>query len=826
MNYKITFSYLFFISTFFSYAQTLDNVANDSLVKYPEYYALQLHKENIYIHTDKDIYEPDEDVWFKAYLLDANTLESTTETQLIFVEFMKLGQKRNTTITKDKFEVIDGAANGHFTLDKTIEEGKYALVIHSKNTLESTSNKILAIKEIQIVESIIPKILIDTEFSKQLYHRDEAIEAEVSVFSRDRVPYTKTAVTASLFAGTKKIGRIRVHTNDEGKAVIQFPKRKSATATSIQLHVKYKKQSAEHSIEIPYDRMSDIQFGMYPEGGNLIANLPNTVAFKALDPSGRPVEVQGSLFENGKEIQSFSSLHYGMGTFTFTPKNNKKYSVKLTQPRIDNTFELPKILPEGIKLQVEKSEQKFIQFSIARSKNIPAQEVYIRAQNRGLVYWMATASLAKERVLFNLPLEKFPQGIVEVTLFDTNFQPLAERLIYANLDQKLHVELVNTTKSVYKRKGKVTLKFKVKDELQRPVMANFSLSVHNHLFADKNNDYAMESHYYLFSELKGHVYDANYYFDTKNKDRAKKLDVLLLTQGWRNYVWNQENLLYTESTTTFDNFIEGNLFYKLANGVVKKMPDAAIEVSVPDFTYKLLVDEEATFTLPFSYYKRAKGADILLIAPEKKNAFTRVKDPFKTIESITEKNTYAFPKTDVALHMQKQSSYDTKFGFTKTNFLDEVQLTAKNTYLTRKDRIEDSPYIACGRCNVLNCPIHIYGTKPKYGLSYGFPTGGWVIFHRSPKVKEKKLDRRFTKLRGVRIEKVFYSPNYDKNKDEARFPDNRQTLFWAPNLVSNENGEMEVSFFTSDVQTTFLVTLEGTDGYGLLGGTIFKFDVD
>lgn len=829
MNYKISFGCLFFLSCFFSYGQLLNTTANDSLVTNPEHIASQHLKENIYIHTDKDIYEPGENLWFKAYILKGTNLALSTDTKIIFVELIQLHDDKNQTITREKYEAINGFANGHLFLEQTLEDGAYQLIIHTKNTLESASKEIIAVKEIQVKENIIPKVLVDAEFTKRVYNRDEAVEAELTVFSRSRIPYTNTTIVAHLYGGTKKLDRIRLKTDDQGIAFIRFAAEKSKKATHIKLRIKTKGYELKHTIEIPYTNISEIQFGMYPEGGNLVEELPNTVAFKALDPSGRPVQVTGDLYENGKKIRSFSAIHNGMGKFGFIPKNNQKYTVKLTQPRLDSVFELPNILPEGIKLQVNRSNKKHVHFNIIRSSSIPSQKVYIRAQHRGLIYWMATASLEKEAANFKLPLEKLPQGIVEVTLFNENFQPLAERLIYTNIDQKLHVTLKEISKSFFKQKEKVTLKFAVKDQYKNPAVANFSMSVHDHLYANKNNDYAIMPHYYLFSELKGHVYDASYYFNPIHKDRAKHLDLLLLTQGWRTYVWNKKNLSDVTSTTVFTPFVNGKVYRKLENGALQNISEASVNVSYPSYTHNIETNKKAAFSLPLVAYKAAQGTEIVLIPFEDKNAVIKVNAPFEHIEEATEKHISIFPKNDLALHIKKQSSYDPKFSFTETNFLEEVNLSSfsgRNKNHGSKGMYGNvyGDYVC--QFNILNCKNHPYGNPPEDGRTYRLNDGSFITYIARITGKKREANERFVKIKGLYPEKEFYSPQYDKNPDEAMFPDNRKTLFWAPNLVTNKNGEIEVSFFTSDVQTTFFGKLEGTNGNGLLGGTIFQFDVN
>ena len=40
-------------------------------------------------------------------------------------------------------------------------------------------------------------------------------------------------------------------------------------------------------------------------------------------------------------------------------------------------------------------------------------------------------------------------------------------------------------------------------------------------------------------------------------------------------------------------------------------------------------------------------------------------------------------------------------------------------------------------------------------------------------------------------------------------PDFRSTIYWNPNVKLNENGEGNVSFYASDIPTSYRVNLEG-----------------
>ena len=70
------------------------------------------------------------------------------------------------------------------------------------------------------------------------------------------------------------------------------------------------------------------------------------------------------------------------------------------------------------------------------------------------------------------------------------------------------------------------------------------------------------------------------------------------------------------------------------------------------------------------------------------------------------------------------------------------------------------------------------------------------------------------KTQGYQIPREFHSPRYDQaNKNANPSPDLRTTLYWNPKLRV-EGGRAEVTFFSSDVSSKFLVTLQGVTDDG------------
>ena len=79
--------------------------------------------------------------------------------------------------------------------------------------------------------------------------------------------------------------------------------------------------------------------------------------------------------------------------------------------------------------------------------------------------------------------------------------------------------------------------------------------------------------------------------------------------------------------------------------------------------------------------------------------------------------------------------------------------------------------------------------------------------------------------KGIYPTREFVSPDYSSDKQKYIQHDLRSTIFWKPNLVSNENGESSFEFFTSDQPGEYRIIVQGIDIYGKLGYSVLEFEV-
>lgn len=274
----------------------------------------------------------------------------------------------------------------------------------------------------------------------------------------------------------------------------------------------------------------------FPEGGNLIENIPSVLAFKAINSEGMPVTVSGTIVNSSKQaVSSFATLHNGMGKISFTPLRGELYTAEWTDPQGNaRTTQLIAAKTSGIVLTLNGGSDNRI-FTIQRGQILEDRfkKVSIIATMNEQLLFRANASLAaKEKITASLPVSGFSSGVVRFTVFDANRQPVVERIFFANNEEyRLLPELLTDTLNLGKRGKNVYL-------LHLPDTAMASLSV---AVTDGEDVYDSSrnilSQLLLSSEVRGYIHQPAYYLSSVQDSVASHLDLVMLTHGWRRFAW-------------------------------------------------------------------------------------------------------------------------------------------------------------------------------------------------------------------------------------------------------------------------------------------------
>ena len=78
--------------------------------------------------------------------------------------------------------------------------------------------------------------------------------------------------------------------------------------------------------------------------------------------------------------------------------------------------------------------------------------------------------------------------------------------------------------------------------------------------------------------------------------------------------------------------------------------------------------------------------------------------------------------------------------------------------------------------------------------------------------------------KGFYIPREFYAPKYEAAVPDRK-PDLRSTVYWAPQLPTNEQGKSSFNFFNTDEPGTYRIVLEGIDHMGRLGRAVYTYEV-
>ena len=431
------------------------NITPERVVENLNTYNKEYSQQKLYLHLDKNYYYPGENMWFKAYLVDATTHLPDTLSHNLYVELFDSG---GDEVAVRLLKLDNGLAKGDIQLPDSLPEGNYTLRAYTTWMLNfGEDNK-------------------DYIFEKPVYI--ENLEEENYISLRD-------------------IWRNR-----------RFNRK--------------------------FERKEDnYQFHFYPEGGDLIENTENRVAFKAKNEIGEGVDVQGQLkTQDGAVIADLESKRLGMGYFEFVPSEDKSYYAEITFPDgSQDEFDLPDIYSSGYSMRVDKPEDgEKININIEAQGDVRA-DLAIIGMTRGEVNFFDEFSLNDNQAELNIAKDNFDTGISKITLFDDYANPLAERLVFIDNQDYLNIDI---DEAFIKDRDADRITINIEDADGDLGEGSFSLSI-TKITEKLDNPGGILANLLLSSDLKGYIENPDFYFCDDNDKAFEALDILMMTHGWRRF---------------------------------------------------------------------------------------------------------------------------------------------------------------------------------------------------------------------------------------------------------------------------------------------------
>lgn len=780
----------------------------------------KLFFEKVYLHLDREYFYAGEDIWFKAYLLNAQGQQLMATSNNLYVELIA----PNATIESRKvIRLNDGTGRGDFKLGDTIVAGKYKLRAYTNWMLNFGDNFIF--------------------------------EKEINV-SVDETLQPKTTSPKTI-AGSNK------SSSSKTKESIQF----------------------------------------FPEGGSMIEGVTGVVAFKAVDGSGKEIKANGSIISSrGDTISTFQSNALGLGSFMLKPEQGTTYSVKgLFANKQAFNEKLPAFLPQGFSMHLIPDSSKvtiIISTNEATLNAYKGKQLEIKARHAGLTYLTQPVTLSSVITKLVMPNDILPEGIASVTLTDDQLRPHCERLVYIDRGGSEEKISISTDKPVYRSRERVSLKIKTSGSNNQGVKTNLSVAVVDAGIVAENTGNIV-SYLNLESELRGKIAKPENYFNPENPARFKQLDLLLMTQGWRDFVWKRikdttitirhinetgftvsgqvkdkkskeqplaganvtlfatgakgQKLLGTttnqEGKYYFDNMnLEGNQSIKLVSSDLKGKK-----------TGVLSLDSLYNKPLPVQPFNALEAKSPLLALFKAEAAFrSRQAKKFDMSDSvllnevkIKGSNTvdlfeqkvisFGYPDQNFTMTDQDEKDYQSLRHYLLTNVngatpdtnMDRngvfFRASGENVYPRfmvdkREDTFDRLDYYDLRMKDIQKIVVrHMMGTPSveKDTIVSSIQDVFLIYLTLKPSAfarAEPSLIN--TIVNGYYQERVFYSPKFPEMKTSKK-QDLRTTIYWHPDVVTDDNGEATITYLNADPKTKVRIVAEGINAKGVpVAGTI------
>lgn len=873
----------------------------DVLLKKLDTYTKKFPQEKVHLHLDKPYYAIGDDIWFKAYVVDAKVPEPALLSQVLNVEL--IGE--DNLIKKElRLPIKNGTTSGYFKLSDTLTEGNYRIRAYTE-WMRNAGPDFFFDKMIKIGNSWSNKISTKTSFSTHKVEGIEYIDATISITDDKGKDMPKIDLSYQINYGSKTLITDKIKSNDKGEVRISFP---TPINQDIMGKIKIsldlgKGNKVVKSIPIKFvSDAIDVQF--FPEGGNLVQGLVSKVGIKAINSIGLGLDVSGKIFDNtGTEITSFQTTHLGMGSFFFNPQAGKTYNAKVISSNGSTTHSFPEAKISGAVLAINNIDTAILGIKLTISPDLLNKgDLNLVIHKNGQELLATKMPSTKQLTKIELRKDQFPSGILQLSLFNSQNIPIAERILFINNpSNNINLNIEPTTTSFNKKeKVELVLSSIIENE---PVEGNFSVAVTN-ITPDNDNESNILTNLLLTSELKGFVEKPNYYFTNNNQKTREDLDNLLLTQGWRKINW---------TLITGDQYPEA--IFKPQKGIKisgtitknnKSLPNskvALINKSNGFSILEVLSDVNGKFT--FEDLSFSDSTKFVLQARSEKDNKDVLINLDKPTNELTNSNKN-LPEIEININFTLKGYLDasnlnfeelTKKGLlSRTILLKEVEIEKeKKTILPysenlngpgNADQIIDVTQLDLANSvgaylqgRILNVEIRnglaLNGrnnNEPPPGKNFediamtivldGMPMGkdykladlypqniaSIEVLISPPKLaiygpngangllivtskRGSKADNSISTTPGItsfiangyQKKRAFYSPKYDVKQDIR--PDLRTTVFWEPNLTTDEKGQAKISYNNTDKPGIYRVVIEGMDLFGNLARQIYTYQV-
>ncbi len=470
---------LLFLSVSSICAQQIGNEAPImSYLREAMHFNRAIPQEKVYLHLDNTGYFENETVWFKAYLVRTDRSSPSDLSKVLYVELLNMS---GDVIKTTKWPVDSlGQSRGDLKLDSLLGSGFYEI---------------------------------------RAYTRYMTSWGPLACYSRV-IPVFKKPSEEGNYSDLSIRPRLYKHRDPNNRD------------RSDSLHAKAMDEGLSSS-----EMLKTISVQFFPEGGKLVEGKKSRVALMAADDNGYPYQSEGFVVNgNGDVLALVNTDSLGRGVFEVTPDGSplsmQMRNRKSGESRSVQIFPLPPAEKEGCVLTLDAVSDDML-VSVQCSDSLVGSPLGCVLMHEGNILYCDTME-ALPLVEIELDRSRQHPGVSQFTVFDSLGRILAERRFFicprSSSDDRV---LVSSAAARLRPCGKVIL------DVQSLPYSTISLSAIDAGSMTNGKQGNIRTWLLLSSDVRGYISNVDYYFESDDKAHRESADLLMLTQAWRRYDWEE-----------------------------------------------------------------------------------------------------------------------------------------------------------------------------------------------------------------------------------------------------------------------------------------------
>jgi hypothetical protein len=798
------------------------------------------YNERAYLVTDRFVYRPGEDIWFQGFVSSLIIPRIDSGSADFYVKFLN---SKGEEIVSRRYPLYENQVSGRFLVPRTSIPGKYYLVAYT-GWMKNQSPEEAFRKEILVGKYFDKRFRADIFYDKIFYYAEDSMNASIRLIEPSGKPVALTEFDYVLGSFSKSMIRGSGKTDDQGLYRLKCKIPLTDDIILLTIDLRSRRISGEYSMIIPA-ATSAPEVTFRSEDGNIVVGLNHLMAFSCKDHYGMPVSIEGEILDSeGHILQAVNSNARGLGSFNYQPLKDTSF-LRITKPAgIVRRYPLPLASESGTILHLKKLDADTAWFTTISSGHFPDTVQYWVALINRQVVWKKKVPFSGKGTV-NIPVADLPRGIMQVTVFNDEKQPVADRLLY--LATNSNVLRIKTDRQIYHNRQRVVLSV---DYLGKSNKVNLAMSVSLRQLAYSPLNMNFEE------IISSFPYDS---LSTRSGPGPYPSDLDLLISDYHQVNWpdilkgNPELKPYRR---------QDGLGGIIADKRENPAQHAKVRVThIPNYRfYETQTNENGIFQVMFGSdivdfnYLNVEAYDALgkvnLFASVDQNysvelrKSVELKEENRDLQKIINTLSYDDPNVVYSLRygpriFRKRENeagrrYDPKMYADYTSALDIIQeikpFQIRNNRIVFPDTLRPA-YVQEGVIIVINGVLKstqidiLRNLLPSDVTNINISTTPADVHRYTPINFQGVIEittiqgmfryRQPTVQLGMDIlntSREFYLPDY--SLESPTNSDNRKTLYWNPQVTITQGHSALISFYTSDIRGIYYGVLEGMDAEG------------